>query len=183
MMCGAMPRSTSRSLSDSRTRRKLVVLEIAQSAVDELGRGRGRSAGQVVLFGEQHRQSASRGVARDAASVDTPADDGNVAHPAVRARVVGWMPADGTASAAHRSVGRNVPSRAKTKIIALFRNIKAQSRSRPGLRCRGRCRAAAAAAARWSRSSRAARCGRCGRVRFARTSCCRRRGWICGRSS
>ena len=64
------------------------VLQVAQPAVDELGRGRGRAAGQVGLLRQQHGQSAPGGIAGDAAAVDAPADDGNVVHSAARARVV-----------------------------------------------------------------------------------------------
>ena len=39
MMCGAASRRTSRSINASRTRTELVIFEIAQAAVDQLGAG------------------------------------------------------------------------------------------------------------------------------------------------
>ena len=57
---------------------ELVELEIAEAAVDELGRGRRGRAGKVALLGKKDRQAAARGVAGDAAAVNAPADDGEV---------------------------------------------------------------------------------------------------------
>ena len=54
---------------------KLVVLEIPQPAVDQLGRGRGSRRGKVARLGEQHRKAAAGGVARDSGAVDAAADD------------------------------------------------------------------------------------------------------------
>ena len=70
---------------------ELVLLEVAQPAVDELGRGRRRSARQVVLLGEQHAEPASRGVPRDTAAVDAPTDDGNVVRHGRRSDATGSM--------------------------------------------------------------------------------------------
>ena len=57
---------------------ELVVLEIAQAAMDELaGRGGGR-ARQIALFDEQHAQAAAGGIARDADAVDPAAHDQQV---------------------------------------------------------------------------------------------------------
>src|SRR6185437_9987220 len=53
---------------------KLVMLEVAQAAVDQLGARRRRVRGEIVLFDEQHRQSAPGSVARDARAVDAAAD-------------------------------------------------------------------------------------------------------------
>jgi hypothetical protein len=84
--CGAIRSSTSRSVSASRTSRSAPVLEIAQAAVDELGRGRRRARAEVVLLEQQHAQAPAGGVARDAGAVDAAADDGEivVGHIAVR---------------------------------------------------------------------------------------------------
>ena len=57
---------------------ELVVLEVAQPAVDQLGAGRGGRRGEIVLLGEQHLEPAAGGVARDARAVDAAADDGDV---------------------------------------------------------------------------------------------------------
>ena len=54
------------------------VLEIAQAAVDELGRGRRGARAEVVLLQQQHAQAAAGGVARDAGAVDAAADDGEI---------------------------------------------------------------------------------------------------------
>ena len=50
------------------------MLEIAQSAVDQLGRGRGGRRRQVALLDQQHRKPAAGGVTRDAAAMDAAAD-------------------------------------------------------------------------------------------------------------
>ena len=57
---------------------ELVIFEIAQAAVDELGRGRGGGAGEVDFLAEIDGKPAPGRVARDAAAVDATADDGNV---------------------------------------------------------------------------------------------------------
>ena len=57
---------------------ELAVLEVAQAAMDQLGRGRGGGAGEVALFDEQHGEAAPGGVAGNAAPVDAAADDGKV---------------------------------------------------------------------------------------------------------
>ena len=54
---------------------ELVVLEVAQAAVDELGAPLRRGRREVVLLDQQHRQAAARRVARDAGAVDAAADD------------------------------------------------------------------------------------------------------------
>ena len=55
-----------------------VVLEVAEAAMDELGRGRRRGSGEVALLAEEDREAAPGGVARDTAAVDAAADDGEV---------------------------------------------------------------------------------------------------------
>jgi hypothetical protein len=58
--------------------RELVVLEVAQTAVDQLGR-RGRGVGsEVVLLAQHHRQAAAGEIAGDAGAVDATADDEHV---------------------------------------------------------------------------------------------------------
>ena len=54
---------------------EFVVFEIAQPAMDQLGRPARGVAGQIVLLGQQHRQPAPRGVARDPGTIDAAADD------------------------------------------------------------------------------------------------------------
>jgi hypothetical protein len=47
--------------------------------VKELGRGRGCRLRQIALFGKRHRQAPPGGIARNAAAVDPPADDEEIA--------------------------------------------------------------------------------------------------------
>lgn len=57
---------------------ELTIFQIAQAAMDQLGRGRGGVARQIVLLDQQHRQAAPGGVARDPRAVDAAADDQQV---------------------------------------------------------------------------------------------------------
>ena len=59
--------------------RELVVLQVAQPAVDELGGRRGGVLGQVVLLAQHHLGTAARQVACDAGAIDAAADDEHVA--------------------------------------------------------------------------------------------------------
>ena len=45
---------------------ELVLLEIAQAAVDQLGAGGGGVGGKIVLLAQQHGQATAGGVAGDA---------------------------------------------------------------------------------------------------------------------
>ncbi len=63
---------------------ELVLLEIAQPAVDELGRlGRG-AAGEIVHFAEADLERSPRGIARDACPIDPTADDEQIEQRALR---------------------------------------------------------------------------------------------------
>src|SRR4051794_1325538 len=55
-----------------------VDLEIAQAAVDQLGRFGRRARGQVVLLDQQPREAAARRVARDPYAVDAAPDNGEI---------------------------------------------------------------------------------------------------------
>ena len=57
---------------------ELVILEIAQAAVDQFGRPRGGAARQIVHLAEMDREPAPGRVAGDAASVDAAADHGEI---------------------------------------------------------------------------------------------------------
>jgi hypothetical protein len=59
---------------------QLAVFEIAQPPVKELGRGRGRRLREIPLLAEEDRQAPPRSIARDAAAVHAPADDGKIEH-------------------------------------------------------------------------------------------------------
>ena len=54
---------------------ELKLLEIAQPAMDQLGRGRGGGRRVVALLGEHDFQPAARGVAGDGRAMDAAADD------------------------------------------------------------------------------------------------------------
>ena len=72
---------------------KLVVLEVAQSAVDKFRARRGGVRGEIVLLTQHHPEAVTRGIACDARAVDAAADDQQIAllhagaHPAARDRV------------------------------------------------------------------------------------------------
>src|SRR5262249_16241954 len=51
------------------------MLEIAQPAVDELGRGRRGAGSEIVLLDQKHAQPPAGGVAGDPGAVDAAADD------------------------------------------------------------------------------------------------------------
>ena len=54
---------------------KFVMLKVAQSAVDELGRPLRGVRREVVLFNEQHRETAPHSVTRDARAIDAAANN------------------------------------------------------------------------------------------------------------
>ena len=60
---------------------KLVIFEIAQAAMHELGRPGRRPARQVIHFTKENRVAPARRIARDAAAVDAASDDGEVENP------------------------------------------------------------------------------------------------------
>ena len=57
---------------------EVVVLEIAEAAMDELGRCGGRGGGEVALLAKKYGEPAAHGVAGDTAAVDAAADDGEI---------------------------------------------------------------------------------------------------------
>src|SRR5205085_2883047 len=59
---------------------ELVLFEVAQAPVDELGAPRAGGAGEVRLLHQCHRQAPPRGVTGDAGAVDAAADDEEVDH-------------------------------------------------------------------------------------------------------
>ena len=60
---------------------ELVIFEIAQAAMHELGRPGRRPAGQVIHFAQENRIAPARRIARDAAAIDAAANDGEVENP------------------------------------------------------------------------------------------------------
>jgi len=64
---------------------KFEMFEIAQAAMDQLGRSRGGCARQIALLDHQNRQTTAGGIPRDPAAIDAAADDDQVerrTHPA-----------------------------------------------------------------------------------------------------
>src|SRR2546430_6483960 len=63
---------------------KLVIFEIAQAAMHQLGRPGRRPARQIIHFTEENRIAPARRVARDAAAVDAAPDNREVENPIQR---------------------------------------------------------------------------------------------------
>src|SRR5262245_3644690 len=59
---------------------ELVVFEVTQSTVDQLGAGGRGRAGEIASLHGGHRKAAPGGVARDADPVDPATDDEEIAH-------------------------------------------------------------------------------------------------------
>src|SRR6266849_8256406 len=57
---------------------KLVVFQIAQAAMHELGRPGRRSAGQIIHFTQENRIASARRIARDAAAINASPNDSEV---------------------------------------------------------------------------------------------------------
>ena len=70
-----MRRRIARSRSDSKTSRKLAMLEVAEPPVYEAAGAAARSEGQVVLFDEHRAQAPHRGVPRDTGTDNATTDD------------------------------------------------------------------------------------------------------------
>jgi hypothetical protein len=94
--------------------RELVVLEIAQPAMYQLGRGRRGVRGQVVLLAQEHAPAAARQIARNATAVDTPADD---QHVAIGGRCSGRGGRRGVQGSSQCRGGR---SQAPTRVFRIF---------------------------------------------------------------
>ena len=60
---------------------KLVIFEIAQAAMHELGRPGRRPARQVIHFTKENRIPPARRIARDAAAIDAASNNGEVENP------------------------------------------------------------------------------------------------------
>ena len=59
---------------------KLVILEIAQAAMDQLGAGRRRIAGEVALLAKNHRKATADRIPGDTRAVDAAADDEKIGY-------------------------------------------------------------------------------------------------------
>ena len=57
---------------------EFALLQVSKPAMDQLGAGRRRVGGEVVLLAQQDAEPPSRGIARDARSVDAAPDDEQV---------------------------------------------------------------------------------------------------------
>src|SRR6202162_6084631 len=63
---------------------KLVIFEIAQAAMHELGRPGRRPARQIIHFAQENRITPAHRIARDAAAIDAATDDSEVENPVQR---------------------------------------------------------------------------------------------------
>src|SRR3954454_21099712 len=63
---------------------ELVIFEIAQPAMHQLGRPGRRPARQVIHFAQENGIPPARRIARDAAAVDAASDDGEIEYPVQR---------------------------------------------------------------------------------------------------
>ena len=88
---------------------ELVLLEVAQAAVDQLGGRRRGRAGEIAALDQQHRQAAAGGVARDAGAVDAAADDQQVVLAVHISRRAGKRTLSATPSPAGRSAAAMLP--------------------------------------------------------------------------
>jgi hypothetical protein len=79
MMCGALAEQQLALGQRLAHQAELVVLQVAQAAVDQLGGRRRGVARQVVLLAQQHGQATAGQVARDAGTVDAAAHHQHVA--------------------------------------------------------------------------------------------------------
>ena len=57
---------------------ELVVLQIAQAAVDQLAAGRRGVAGEIIFFAKEHAKAAARSIRRNPYTIDAAADNGKV---------------------------------------------------------------------------------------------------------
>jgi hypothetical protein len=57
---------------------ELVLLEVAQSTVDQLGRGGRRARREIIALAQEHREASAGCLAGDAAAIDPAADHGHV---------------------------------------------------------------------------------------------------------
>src|SRR5882757_4185956 len=64
---------------------KLVIFQIAQATMHELGRPGRRPTRQVIHFTKENRVTPARRIARDAAAIDAAANDSEVENPIQRA--------------------------------------------------------------------------------------------------
>ncbi len=71
---------------------ELVVLQVAQAAVDILAAARGGAFREVVLLAQQHAQAAAGGIARDARPVDAAADDHEIVEGVLAVGRHGFLP-------------------------------------------------------------------------------------------
>jgi len=59
---------------------EFIMFQIAQTAVHELGTGRGGMRGKIVALDQQHFQPPARRIACDSDAIDAAADDGQIIH-------------------------------------------------------------------------------------------------------
>jgi hypothetical protein len=59
---------------------ELVIFQVAQTAVDQLGRGGGGVPGEIALLAEHDREAAAHRIPRNACAVDAAADDQKISY-------------------------------------------------------------------------------------------------------
>jgi hypothetical protein len=64
---------------------EFIIFQVTQPAMHELSRARRSSLSKISFFAEQDLEAAASGVARDAGTIDSAADDGEVDQPVVLA--------------------------------------------------------------------------------------------------
>ena len=96
---------------------EFIVLEIAQSAVDQLGARRRGALGKIALLRQEDLQAPTGGIARNTAAVDATADDRNV----VQRRMFHY-----SACLAHV---RGAPSLANQFVLSIFDFVFFRKRS------------------------------------------------------
>src|SRR5882724_5287452 len=74
------PRKNRALAQRARDQPEMVALEIAQPAMDKLGRSGRSRAREIVLLDEHDLEPAAGGIARNATAVDPATDDGDVVY-------------------------------------------------------------------------------------------------------
>src|SRR5262245_39156629 len=151
---------------------ELVVLEIAQTTMDELGAGRGGGAGEIGLLDQQHAQTSARGITGNASAVDAAPDDqqidGRAARVVVKRQTLVslwrrrptqhlWTNGSRRAVACQRRQTRFERELSQSKLLALLQCEIEHQRPAATARSAGRSVATASAAATCRRTSLSAR--------------------------
>jgi hypothetical protein len=103
---------------------EVVIFEVAQPAMDQLGRPRRGAAGQIVHLAKEHGIAAADGVAGDAAAVHTTTNDCEVVdltHPVSPPAPIVWrLPSDAPSSLSAIWLSLSIKPQPKTKATGVF---------------------------------------------------------------